>query len=402
MMMLPLVVLAGVAAASASCPECDMTPAQVVGYWGYPAEEHRVDTDDGFTLSVLRIPRGRNQHHLEESRAPVILQHGLLDCAMGWIANLPNQSLAFMLADAGFDVWLPNNRGNRLSPSNCQTDECWEFSFHQMGMFDMPACVNYVLRITGHESLSFVGHSEGTTQAFIGLSETAALNSKINLFIGLAPVAFVGHQSSKILKALMEADVVYLIDLFRLKSFNRECWLETFLGKRLCHGEGALECAHMLTFLMGEDDHNMWHNKNTSRIDVYTSHDPAGTSVFNLKHWSQMASTGEFKRYDFGKRRNLEIYGSESPPAYDLGRIKVPMAFFTGGNDALSDPVDVRATMSALDPAKIVFSTGIPYYDHIDFIWGLDAADLVYKPVVDLLRRHRDPVQFNHAFGLPA
>lgn len=31
----------------------------------------------------------------------------------------------------------------------------------------------------------------------------------------------------------------------------------------------------MLTFLMGEDDHNMWHNKNTSRIDVYTSHDPA-------------------------------------------------------------------------------------------------------------------------------
>lgn len=87
-----------------------------------------------FTLSVLRIPRGRNQHHLEESRAPVILQHGLLDCAMGWIANLPNQSLAFMLADAGFDVWLPNNRGNRLSPSNCQTDECWEFSFHQSKM----------------------------------------------------------------------------------------------------------------------------------------------------------------------------------------------------------------------------------------------------------------------------
>ena len=59
-----------------------------------------------------------------------------------------------------------------------------------MGLIDTPMFIDFILEKTGLEQISYVGHSEGTTQMFLG----AALNpdyfkEKINLFIALAPVA---------------------------------------------------------------------------------------------------------------------------------------------------------------------------------------------------------------------
>ena len=45
-------------------------------------------------------------------KPPVLLQHGLIDSAATWVMNMPKQSLGFVLADQGYDVWL----GERLAP----------------------------------------------------------------------------------------------------------------------------------------------------------------------------------------------------------------------------------------------------------------------------------------------
>ncbi|GAU23921.1 hypothetical protein TSUD_181100 [Trifolium subterraneum] len=80
---------------------------------GYTCEEHTVTTEDGYMLSIQRLPAGRSGE--KATKPPILIQHGLLCDANVFLINSPDESLAFILADSGFDVWLVNGRGTRYS-----------------------------------------------------------------------------------------------------------------------------------------------------------------------------------------------------------------------------------------------------------------------------------------------
>ena len=82
-------------------PEVNMNVTEMIAYRGYPFEIHGVHTDDGFILTLIRIPHGGRESAASGSKGSVFLQHGLLDCSTTWVINNPKQSLGFIMADAG-------------------------------------------------------------------------------------------------------------------------------------------------------------------------------------------------------------------------------------------------------------------------------------------------------------
>uniref|UniRef100_A0A8D8LW08 Gastric triacylglycerol lipase n=1 Tax=Cacopsylla melanoneura TaxID=428564 RepID=A0A8D8LW08_9HEMI len=43
----------------------------------------------------------------------------------------------------------------------------WNFSFHEMGLFDAPACIDHILLFTKQDKVSYIGHSMATTIFYI-------------------------------------------------------------------------------------------------------------------------------------------------------------------------------------------------------------------------------------------
>jgi len=62
--------------------------------------------------------------------------------------NQNGKSPAFLTAEAGYDVWLGNNRGNQHSRMHrdltTSDNEFWDFSFAEMGKYDLPAFISFI------------------------------------------------------------------------------------------------------------------------------------------------------------------------------------------------------------------------------------------------------------------
>jgi len=362
-------------------PDVGLNMTEITKSKGYPIEEHTVITDDDYILGVFRIPRGRNETNtaLDIGKPVVLLQHGLLDSSYTWVCNFPGMSLAFILADAGYDVWMGNNRGTTYSKHHrhfkTHSEEFWNFTYDEMALYDTPNTIEYILNLTGHSELAYVGHSEGTIQMFAMPTFRPDIASKIAFFGGLAPIAYVHHQKSPLLKLMAALDVANVFELFGVKQFLPGIYVVNKIAPDLCKTipEG---CDDALVLLCGPTK-----DINASRIQVYVSETPADTSVKNMLHWSQGVKHEGFKRFDYGsKAKNEAIYGPghSEPPSYNLSAVTMPLGLYSGTTDWLADARDVEALKQALPKGVVKQDVVVDGFAHLDFTWGMHANSSVY------------------------
>lgn len=165
---------------------------QLITSAGYKGEAHRVETEDGYLLKVHRVFPKVSEPGI--FREPVFLMHGILATAADFLITGPKIALAYLLADNGYDVWLGNARGSKhsmkhktLSP---ESGEFWNFSWHEIGFYDLSAMIDYVLHETRATKLFYAGHSQGTTSLFVLLSTRPQYNKKVIQAHLMAPSAF--------------------------------------------------------------------------------------------------------------------------------------------------------------------------------------------------------------------
>lgn len=96
------------------------------------------------------------------------------------------------MVDRGYEVWFNNSRGVTYSNKNKRDGEWslrekWDFTFADMGIYDLPASILKILDVSGAEQVTVVGHSQGTSQMWYGMSHKQDFFAKyVNRFISLA------------------------------------------------------------------------------------------------------------------------------------------------------------------------------------------------------------------------
>eukprot|EP00898_Chlorokybus_atmophyticus_P005540 jgi/Chlat1/5988/Chrsp4S06298 len=349
-------------------PEERMTTAEILRYYGYPCEEHEV-----------------------KSKPIVFLQHGLLGSSANWIINMPDQSLGYLLADAGFDVWLGNVRGNVYSMRHTSLsplqDEFWRFSWDEMALLDLPAMLEYAMATSGRSSVYYIGFSQGTLIAFAGFSANHTLAAKVDAFFALGPVAYVGLITSPIAKlAPLSKNPELAQLLLGKKQFLASTKLMKWLGGHLC-SEAPLVCEDVVFLISGFHQSAV----NASRVAVYMSHNPAGTSVQNILHFAQNVQDRRFQRYDFGTPgRNYDHYEQPIPPQYHPRDMPVPVALYCGTKDKLADIADVALMKPELQ--HLISYKEIEGYEHVDFMWAIDARELVYDDIISYINAQEETI----------
>ena len=353
----------------------DRTIEEIITSKGFKVEKHFVKTEDGYTLTIFRIPGGKNCLDVDKN-PPVLFQHGIFDSSDGWVCNGEKHSIPFIFANNNFDVWLSNSRGNKYCKSHDNFDntsfEFWQFSFHEMGIYDIPAVIKYIFSINkSGEKIIYFGHSQGTSLMFSGLTQKFNFYQKyIKLFVALAPVARLANIGSALLSILSKISIHKLVKKIKIHEIAPSNKLTTNFFSFMDN------YANTLTnfFINLTTDSKSKEFNDQGALSVYLNHSPCGCSLKSLIHFIQIIKSKKFIYYDYKKEANFAIYHQIEPPEYDLNIIKdFPIMLIGGELDKLGTPEDVRWLNNELSKkGNVIYFKIVPNMGHLSFMIAKD------------------------------
>lgn len=366
-----------------------LTPDLITGR-GYGYELHAVHTSGGFILALHRIVNPS----VRRTRSAVLMFHGIVGTAdsflntdaFGYINEQTGLSanLAFELAKVGHDVFLLDQRATLFSANNTKYDyndpDYWSWSLDDIALFDLPATIDYMRKITGRKHIAYIGHSQATTAMFMLMSKVAKYNRIIRPFIALGPVFFQRHT---IMTRIPGSNIVPF-PLFG-KVLASDAVRGPAADRRTKAAAAYLFCTNPVTrmticqqliylvYTFGSPLVTpVLPNLNYKRLPVFLQ--SSAYDVFSQRQIAQMvqASSIEYPSFvDVSPERNLENYGSITPPIYDPRMITSDsIVMFSAVNDVIADPQDVNHLIRLLPKPVLHFNVTEPTFGHYTFVYG--------------------------------
>eukprot|EP01022_Parablepharisma_sp_SALTPOND_P006846 TRINITY_DN1276_c0_g1_i1.p1 TRINITY_DN1276_c0_g1~~TRINITY_DN1276_c0_g1_i1.p1 ORF type:complete len:440 (-),score=23.92 TRINITY_DN1276_c0_g1_i1:868-2187(-) len=394
------------ASSSATYIEKDDSKKSVQEYvtsYGYSFEEHKIHTEDHYILTLWRIPCKLNGN-CGLGRKPVLLQHGIFDTGFTYLFQDIHKNLAIMLVNEGYDVWIGNARGSMYSLEHESLDSSnysstyWDFSWDELGQYDLPAMISYIKRVTHSPKVSYVCHSQGCTMILVlGCINFTFINENIDRAALFAPAMYAFDQMS------------IPVDLLRLYSFSA-FYEETRV--KLLAGQAEFRAlsyyiakvwpeawATGINFAAG------WVSKihlDLKRLPVLAAHEPGGTSFYDFNHYVQGVYYNDFRKYDFGKAKNMEKYGQSTPPIYNvknLGKVDIKWYVVYGEKDHLITTKGVHKMLGLLKPGSYQAKMMLDM-NHLDVCWADELHKTTFPKVINFLEEARIEQRAEQAFSL--
>ncbi|XP_012160002.1 lipase 3 [Ceratitis capitata] len=360
----------------------------------YPVEEHIVPTTDGYLLSIYRIPAATkaNTTPPKKTSEVVLLQHGFTLSSDVWLLRGPKNDLPYLLAEAGYDVWLGNHRGNEYGRKHISLDpkrdrqHFWNFTWHEMGYYDLANTIDYMREATGQKSVHYVGYSQGGLVALVLLTTRPEYAEKFKSMQFTAPTVYMENIK-------VPLPTAWISGLGNYFSRFLEWWghSETLQHARwnfhkqmcsvLCDDGAWLRPIYLKIFSMfgGPVDASENYEHILTKM---CGNVPVGASSKQVLHYVQQYVTGGFNQFDYGTvDSNIRQYGQPSPPSYNVSSVRNCISLYYSETDYMCAAEDVRRLGRDLQCAEL---NRMPYtaWNHGDFVWSRYARKALHEPII--------------------
>lgn len=323
-----------------------------------------------------------------------------------------NRSLAFMLANNGFDVWLAETRGSNdrnrrhiktkalktaLKGGNAgknmtvgeQINEIisewdyWGFSQDDIIAHELKSHMDTVLRLTGSKKLHLMTFSLSTPTSLAFLSIRPDYASKVQGYISMAPIIS-GEGVSKFVKVVFQTvcpllpnsiGTLVLTDIILTQPFRDAITLLS-VNKRIRYSS----VKSVITSFMGSSP------KWRTLLDLNViGHLFRSLSFKELKQMCQQTRANKLQKFDYGPLKNKLIYNQTDPPVYDISNLKIKdWIVVSAANDLLSTPQVYEHLYKIVNPKPMahIVAQG---FNHLDLIVGWENDKYVNMPIVRYL-----------------
>ncbi|XP_065225620.1 lipase 3-like [Planococcus citri] len=357
------------------------SPPEMIKRNGYPIEIYNVTTSDGYILDLQRIPHGKSNKN--GSHFPILLIHGYIDSSFAWIANGPKRALAYLLADQGYDVWMINLRGNTFSSNHinytAMDPEFWDFSYDEMGRYDLPETIDFILNKTNHSQLLCICDSAGNAVFYMMLSDLPQYNDKIIAQVGIA--FFYHHKNVSESNSSVDSNsnytTTYALGPYMDRNWIVDLGIEFSTTIQELNGYSLYDYILYLMYGLRPD------HINREIMPSVSANFPAGTSFKASDHLGQLHQS--FRHFDYGPAKNLEIYGTTLPTEYNISDIQVPVRIYHAKEDNAATPEEVQYFYDRIPIKAGVIEIADPNFSHMDFLYNEHNNELFNYDVLEFV-----------------